>query len=57
MHHDALCSRFFQDLGVDGKIILKHILKKKMGEGVKRTCLAEAVDESRAFVNTALNLT
>jgi hypothetical protein len=47
---------FLQDLEVDGKIILKHILKKKMGEVVKRTCLAEAVDESWAFVNTALNL-
>jgi len=44
-----------EDLGVDGRIMLKWILKKSAG-GMRWIHLAQDKDRWRAFVNVVMNL-
>jgi hypothetical protein len=46
--------KLFEDIGVDGNIILKWILKKWDG-GVERIYLAQDRDKQQALVNTVMN--
>ena len=45
-----------EDLGVDGRIILKRIFKKWDEEGMDWIDVAEDRDKCRALVNAVLNL-
>ena len=45
-----------EDLGEDGRIILKKYLKDMGWEGVDWTDLAQGRDKWSAFVNTVMNL-
>ena len=44
----------FEDMGVDGRIILKSTLKAGL-DGVDRTDLAQDRDRMRALVNEVMN--
>ena len=45
-----------EDLGLDGRLILKWIVKKYVGRGMDWIDLAQDSDRLRALVNAAMNL-
>jgi hypothetical protein len=45
-----------KDQDIDGRIIFKWILKKKVGEGADNIDMPQNRDKRCAFVNTVMNL-